>query len=131
MKAQLDFKNKTIVIQEDVPVGKLIKYLEEYLPDSHEWTLKQNPENLVTYTPITKPVHIAPNWWQNPHREWPFEPLRMESKGSDARGNLLATDGTNEITWTNFEVASTNTSLSNQVNAIGSETSHVFNVIMK
>ena len=73
---QLDTANKTIQVKEDINLGELYAYLDNFLPGEawKEYTLKIGPiqywQNPITIEPI-KPLT---NPWSNPNPTVPNQP---------------------------------------------------------
>lgn len=69
MKIQLDYKQKTITLENNVSLSDFIERIQSILPDWKEWTLSTN----TTLTHWVNPIVIdrVPLYPQNP---WPTLP---------------------------------------------------------
>lgn len=66
MKLQLDFDEKTVKIESDIQLRKLMKALKNLLPDWKEWSIKP-------YERGTRYVYHNPVWYVNPwYTEWRY-----------------------------------------------------------
>lgn len=67
MKIQLDYTNRTITLQNTVPVKEFVDKIRNILPDWEAWklettTIEQNWTNPII---IDRPYEPVP-WWQQP-----------------------------------------------------------------
>lgn len=65
MRIQLDTENKTIKIEEDASLEKLINFMQATFPENwKEYKVLTN--TIISWT--TYPQYVWPNWSWNPHQ---------------------------------------------------------------
>ena len=106
MKLQLDFDEKTVKIESDIQLKKLMKNLKQLLPDWKEWTIAPIVKQEVRH------VYSNPIWYVNPwYTEWRYwDPVRY---GVNDSGTVLI--GETDAVTVSTSDSSTTTGLLNYV----------------